>query len=109
MCINNYQKHYLTILFIVYPELKDVTNPMIGCISIALVLWLLIGLIYFRKINYILRSTPKQLVERTLLMNSAYPIVATASVASLLVPSAMVIGDSVCHLTFAMLGYQFFQ
>lgn len=81
---------------------------MIASISVALVLWLIIAIIFYCKINYVLRNTPKQLIERTLLMNSAYIIVATACVASLLVPSAMVIGDSVCHLTFAMLGYQFF-
>lgn len=81
---------------------------MIACISIALVVWLIIVLIFYRKINYAFKSTPARLLGRTIIMNSAYLIVATAAVASLLVPSAMVIADSVCHLTFAVLAYQYF-
>lgn len=55
-----------------------------------------------------MHNTPRQFKARTLLLNSAYPLVAVAAVISILVPKAIVLCDTICHLTFAVLAYQFY-
>lgn len=55
-----------------------------------------------------LKNTPKKYLSRSLALVSAYPVIGAAAVTSCFIPRASVLCDSICHLTFAVLAYQYF-
>lgn len=88
--------------------MTDLSTLHICAIAAALVLFLVILVVFYRQVNYVMSNTPRKFKGRTLLMNTAYPLVGMACVISILVPKAIVFCDTICHFTFVVLAYQFY-
>lgn len=85
-----------------------ITQMMICAIVVGLLLLIVIGYLFIRRIPYIIRHTPSNYLARTLVLCGVYTITASAAFVSLIAYRAIVFCDSVCHFAFLLCAYQYF-
>ncbi|GAB0090720.1 Organic solute transporter alpha-like protein [Sergentomyia squamirostris] len=89
-----------------YEYISAMTPMLMGLTALGGFLFLLTVFIYYRNLNNLVRRTPKEFLARTLLLCAIYQIVSAVAFVSILVPRAILLCDTVAHLTFAFCTYQ---
>ncbi|XP_055692219.1 organic solute transporter alpha-like protein [Lutzomyia longipalpis] len=89
-----------------YEYISGMTPFLMGLTATGGVLFLATLTIYYRNLKKLVRRTPKSFLARTLLLCGIYQIVSAAAFVSILVPRAILLCDTVAHLTFSFCTYQ---
>ncbi|XP_059622913.1 organic solute transporter alpha-like protein [Phlebotomus argentipes] len=89
-----------------YDYVTAMTPLLMGLTAAGGALFLVTLTIFYRNLNKLVRRTPKDFLARTLMLCGIYQIVSAAAFVSILVPRAILLCDTVAHLTFAFCTYQ---